>query len=204
MDPRVEKVLKLPNKQKVGILVAVALVELVALLYFLYLPKHNLLIELKEKHQRLQAEVDEKTRIAQTLPKLQKEYDQLNKELEMALSELPNSKEIPSLLTSITTSGKNSGLDFLVFKPKPEIIKEFYAEVPVDITVYGSFHSVANFFSAVGSLPRIVNITNVNFSDVKPVNNRIMTKVTCLATTFRFLGKEETVNDSKNKDKKKK
>ncbi len=202
MDPRIEKVLKLPNKQKVGILVAVALVELVALLYFLYLPKHNLLMELKEKHQRLQAEVVEKTKTVQTLPKLQTEYDLLNKELELALTELPNSKEIPSLLTSITTSGKASGLDFLVFKPKPEVVKEFYAEVPVDITVYGSFHSVANFFSTVGNLPRIVNITNVNFTDVKLVNNRIMTKVTCLATTFRFLGKEEAVNDNKNTKKK--
>lgn len=203
MDPKVEQLLKLPNKQKIAILVAVLLVEAAALGYFLYWPKHLMLNDLKAQQQKLQADVEEKTRIANNLPKIQKEYNELNLELAKALTELPNSKEIPSLLTSITTTGEKAGLDFLVFKPKPEVIKDFYAEVPVDITVYGSYHSVANFFAAVANLPRIVNITNVDFADVKGVNNRMMTKVNCLATTFRFLGKEE-IKDDKNKNKTKK
>jgi type IV pilus assembly protein PilO len=132
------------------------------------------------------------------LPRLQKEYEQLNVELAQALTELPNSKEIPSLLTSITSLGKNAGLDFLIFKPKGEVLKDFYAEVPVDIVVSGSYFSVANFFAAVSNLPRIVNITNVAFSDIKSVNNRMMTKVTCLATTFRFLDKKEIKDDKKS------
>ena len=113
---------------------------------------------------------------------------------------MPNSKEIPSLLTSITTTGKSSGLDFLTFRPKPEVAKDFYADVPVDIVVAGSFFSVANFFAAIANMPRIVNITNVAFSDIKSVNNRMMTKVTCLATTFRFLDKKE-IKDDKSKKK---
>ncbi len=202
MDPRVEKVLKLPNKQKIVILVAVLLVEALALVWFLYLPKQKMLTELRTQHAKLQAEVEEKTRIANNLPKIQKEYNELNLELEKALTELPNSKEIPSLLTSITATGKNAGLDFLVFRPKPEVKKDFYAEVPVDITVAGSYYSVANFFAAVANLPRIVNISNVDFTEVKNVNNRMMTKVNCLATTFRFLGKEEINNDTKTPAKK--
>lgn len=201
MDPRVEQLLKLPNKQKIAILVAVVLIEATALVYFLYLPKHKMLTELKAQHQQLQAEVDENTKIANNLPKIQKEYNDLNFELEKALTELPNSKEIPSLLTSITATGKNAGLDFLVFRPRAEVVKDFYAEVPVDITISGSYFSVANFFAAVANLPRIVNITNVDFAEVRSVNNRMMTRVNCLATTFRFLGKEEIKND-KNKSKK--
>lgn len=201
MDPRVDKILKLPNKQKIGILVAILVIEAIALTYFLYLPKHKVLIDLKAQHQTLQAEVEEKTKIANNLPKIQKEYNDLNVELEKALTELPNSKEIPSLLTSITATGKSAGLDFLVFRPKPEVVKDFYADVPVDITVYGSYYSVANFFAAVANLPRIVNIASVDFVEVKNVNNRMMAKVNCLATTFRFLGKEEIKND-KNKPKK--
>lgn len=201
MDPSVEKILKLPNKQKIGILIAVLVFEAVALMYFLYLPKRKVLIDLKAQHQTLQAEVEEKTKIANNLPKIQKEYNDLNIELEKALTELPNSKEIPSLLTSITATGKNAGLDFLVFRPRAEVVKDFYADVPVDITVSGSYYSVANFFAAVANLPRIVNITNVDFVEVKSVNNRMMAKVNCLATTFRFLGKEEIKND-KNKPKK--
>jgi type IV pilus assembly protein PilO len=195
MDPQVEKILKLPTKQKILILVLVVIIEAAALIWFLYLPKHKELTGLKVEVARLQAEIEEKTRIANNLPRLQKEYDQLNIELDQALTELPNSKEIPTLLSSITTVGKGAGLDFLVFKPKPEVPKDFYAEVPVDITVSGSYFSVANFFAAVANLPRIVNISNVAFSDIKNVNNRMMMKVTCLATTFRFLDKKEIKDD---------
>ena len=197
MDPQVEKILKLPTKQKVLILVLFSIIEASALVWFLYMPKHKELIELKVQLSKLQGEIDEKTRIANNLPKLKAEYEQLNRELALALTELPNSKEIPSLLTSITANGKNAGLDFLVFRPKVEVPKDFYAEVPVDIVVSGSYYSVANFFAAVANLPRIVNITNVSFSDIKNVNNRMLTKVTCLATTFRFLDKKEIKDDKK-------
>lgn len=201
MNPQIEKILKLPNKQKIAILVAVLLIEAAALVYFLYLPKHQALNELRQKHTELQADVQKKTQIANNLPKIQREFEQLQQELAKALTELPNSREIPSLLTGITATGKNAGLDFLVFKPRPEVKKDFYAEVPVDITIAGSYYSVANFFAAVANLPRIVNITNVDFAEVKNVNNRMMTKVNCLATTFRFLGKEEITDDKKPKKK---
>ena len=197
MDPNVEKILKLPAKQKIMILVLVSIIEAAALVWFLYLPKHKEFEGLKAELTKLQDDINKKTLIANNLPKLQIEYDQLNQELAQALTELPNSKEIPSLLTSITTLGKNSGLDFLTFRPKGEIPKDFYADVPVDIIVSGSYFSVANFFAAVANLPRIVNITNVAFSDIKSVNNRMMTKVTCLATTFRFLDKKEIKDDKK-------
>lgn len=195
MDPQVEKILKLPTKQKIMLLVLVVFIEAAALVWFLYLPKYKELTGLKTELTTLQSEIDDKTRIVNNLPRLQKEFDQLNLELAQALTELPNSKEIPSLLTSITTIGKNAGLDFLVFKPKAEVPKDFYAEVPVDITVSGSYFSVANFFAAVADLPRIVNISSVAFSDIKNINNRMMTKVTCLATTFRFLDKKEIKDD---------
>jgi type IV pilus assembly protein PilO len=202
MNPQVEKILKLPKKQKILLLVLVVVIEAAALVWFLYLPKYEELTGLKVELAKLQSEIDEKTRIVTNLPRLQREFDQLNIELAQALTELPNSKEIPSLLTSITTVGKNAGLDFLVFKPRGEVVKDFYAEVPVDITVSGSYFSVANFFAAVANLPRIVNISSVVFSDIKNVNNRMMTKVTCLATTFRFLDKKEIKDDKKTAPKK--
>lgn len=201
MDPQVEKILKLPTKQKIIIFAIVLVLEAAALVWFMYMPKYREHAGLKTELSKLQNEIDEKTRVVANLPKLQQEYDQLNQELAQALTELPNSKEIPSLLTSITALGKNAGLDFLVFRPKGESVKDFYAEVPVDITVSGSFYSVANFFAAVSNLPRIVNISNVAFADIKTMNNRVMTKVNCLATTFRFLDKKEMKDDAKTAKK---
>ena len=149
MDPKVEKLLKLPFKQRIAILAVFVIVEAAALVYFFYWPKYTELTQLRSELDKLQSEITEKNRIANNLPKLQIEFNQLNKELEQALTELPNSKEIPTLLTSITSLGKNAGLDFLTFRPRGETAKDFYAEVPVDIVVGGSYYSVANFFASV-------------------------------------------------------
>jgi len=197
MHPEIEKVLKLPLKQKIIIFVLVLIVEAGLMIWFLWYPKYKEHQSLVAELTKLQNDINDKKRIVANLPKLQREYDELNLSLERALTELPNTKEIPSLLTSITTLGKNAGLDFMLFRPKAEVPKDFYAEVPVDIAISGSYYSVANFFAAVAGLPRIVNISNVVFSDIKSANGRVMTKVTCQATTFRFRDKEEIKNDKK-------
>ena len=128
MDPQIEKILKLPTKQKIAIFVVIMLIEAAALVWFMWYPKYQEHQTLVAELNKLQTEIDDKNRIVANLPRLQAEYDQLNRELDLALTELPNSKEIPSLLTSITTLGKGAGLDFLVFRPKGEVVKDFYAE----------------------------------------------------------------------------
>jgi type IV pilus assembly protein PilO len=201
MNPSIEKILKLPKAQKVLILVAAVALEGVVFYFPLYGPALEKHKGLQAKLRAVQEEVRKDREIANNLPKYQANYESLKKDLEQALTELPEQKEIPSLLISITHAGKVAGLDFLVFKPKPEVIKDFYAEVPVDITVWGSFAQVGNFFNGVGKLPRIVNINEVIIADVKPDGNRIAVKVTCTATTFRFVSKEEA---AKKKEVKKK
>src|SRR5690349_9197605 len=191
MDPNLEKILKLPTKQKAALL-GLVLVAIVAAFFFVLLqPKMKELKELQTKLDGLRSQVQETRKVANNLPKYKAEFESLQKELDSALTELPNQKEIPSLLTSITSAGKGAGLDFLVFRPKPDQRKDFYAEVPVDIVVSGPFVGVANFFVAVGNLSRIVNINNVSFSDIKSERGRTTTKVPCQAVTFRFLDKKE-------------
>ncbi len=199
MDKNIEKILKLPTKQKVIILVAVCILEGAGLFYALHLPKMKEYKALQVKLTGLRGQITENKRIADNLPKYKNDYEQLKKDLESALTELPNQKEIPSLLTSITSAGKAAGLDFLTFRPKPEEPKDFYSVVPVDISVSGTFLGVGNFFIAVGNLPRIVNINNVNFAEIKNVGGKMMVKVNCLATTFRFLDKKETKDEKKGK-----
>ena len=199
MDPRVEKVFKLPVKQKLLILLAILILAGVGFYFGIFSPRQEEFTQLKVKLAGLQNEVTEKQRIANNLPQLKREFEELKQELQNALTELPNQKEIPTLLTSITTAGKAAGLDFLIFRPKAEEPKDFYASVPVDISVAGTFFEVANFFVSVGSLPRIVNISNVSFADIRESSGRNMVRVNCLATTFRFLDKKEIPNDAKKK-----
>jgi len=199
MDPNIEKVLKLPTNQKIALVALIFLALGAVFFYVLFQPKMKELDSLQKKQAELSKQIQENKRIADNLPKFKKEYEQLKVDLDNALTELPNQKEIPSLLTSITSKGKDAGLEFLVFRPKPEEPKDFYSAVPVDISIYGSFYNVANFFVAISSLPRIVNITNVNIADIKSVGGRMVLKVNCLATTFRFLDKKETKDDKKGK-----
>ena len=202
MHPQVEKIINLPMKQKIAALLLL-LIALGAGFYFgLEQPKLQELQTVQGKLDKVRADVAEARRFANNLPKFKAEFEGLKRDLENALTELPNSKEIPSLLTSITSAGKSAGLDFLTFKPNSEVMKEFYAEVPVEIVVSGPFLGIANFFVAVGNLPRIVNISNVAFSDIRNDRGRNLVKVRCKATTFRFLDKSEIKGPTDDKKKK--
>jgi type IV pilus assembly protein PilO len=198
MDTKhLDKVLKLPLKQRLALLVIVLLLEGAGLFFGLVQPKLKQLQEVQKKLDDIHTKVEESRRIAMNIGKYRNDYDQLKKDLDAALTELPNQKEIPSLLTSISSAGKGAGLDFLMFRPLAEEPKDFYAVVPVDIAVSGSFYNVANFFVSVSNLPRIVNIKNVVVSEIREEQGRSKLKINCLATTFRFLEKKETSDGKK-------
>ena len=199
MDLNKETILKLPNSQKIALALFIFVALGAGFFYLLFQPKMKQLSALKLKQAELSKQIQESKRIADNLPKFKRDFEQLKVDLDKALTELPNQKEIPTLLTSITSKGKDAGLDFLVFKPRAEVPKDFYSEVPVDISIYGSFYNVANFFVAVSSLPRIVNITNVTVADIRNVGGRMLLRVNCLATTFRFLDKKVTKDEKKGK-----
>ncbi len=128
------------------------------------------------------------------------EAELLEKEIKFkeVLQQLPDQKEIPSLLTNISNAGKESGLEFLVFRPKPEIPKEFYAEIPVDICVSGSYHNVAMFFDKISKLPRIICITDLSMGETKALEQEIILKTKGVVTTYRYV---ETPPDKPKKKK---
>jgi type IV pilus assembly protein PilO len=187
LNPKVEKLLKLPAYQRLMILLG-ALALIVGLLaYLFYLPLQEEYGRLKTQNATLQVKVEEDTRIASNLPVFKAEYQKMELQLESALAELPNDREIPTLLTSIASMAKDNGLEVLRFKPGKENPKGFYAEVPVELKLVGSFHQVAMFYQAVSNLSRIVNIGNLNLAVSSGKSNENLLSVECLATTFRFL-----------------
>lgn len=187
MNPRVEKLLKLPAYQRGLILGVVLLIIIGGFVYFLYLPKHEEYRQLLETGATLQAKLEQDRRIASDLPKFEAEYQRMQQQLEEALTQLPNEKEIPTLLTNIASLAKDQGLEVLRFKPGGEVPKGFYAEVPVELKLSGSFHQVALFFQSVGELSRIVNMGNLTMGNAKATDGRTTLTVDCLATTFRFI-----------------
>lgn len=113
------------------------------------------------------------------------------KELELAFSklkrQLPRESEVAELLVDISQTGLASGLEFELFKPQPEIPKEFYAELPIHLRVTGDYHEFGHFVSGVAALPRIVTLHNIKI-EPRP-NNKLVMNAT--AKTYRYLEEEE-------------
>ncbi|MCL1926744.1 MAG: type 4a pilus biogenesis protein PilO, partial [Syntrophorhabdaceae bacterium] len=149
----------------------------------------------------LQAKINEHKTITQDLEAYREEVQQLDAQLTLLLEQLPNSAEIPSLLKNISDLGKEAGLDFLKFAPAKEVLKGFYAEIPVAITVSGDYHSFAQFADQVSKYPRIVNLLNIDFTGPKAARGGfVRSTVSCTATTYRFV--EEPVGQAINPNEK--
>jgi type IV pilus assembly protein PilO len=130
--------------------------------------------------------------IAMRLDNLRARLTTLDETLKVAVTLLPETREIPELLTQISQLGLNSGLEFRLFKPEPEKQADFYAEVPVSLTILGRFHELARFFNHLSKLSRIVNVTDIKIAPLKGKEDSSALSTTCLLTTFRFLEPRET------------
>ena len=178
---------KLPQSQRIALLAAIAAAVVGSYIYLFYLPARATLERLGAQQLELQRKLSEVSSVAANLPAFQARLTELDVELKTALRQLPNSKELPGLLTDISSRGKNAGLEFKAFRPKDEVPREFYAEVPIEIEFNGGFHEIARFFDALSKLPRIVNVADlqVDIDKETPLGTRL--KVKGNATTFRFL-----------------
>ena len=191
MKELLDRILDLPRQQKIGILAGL-IVAILLLDYFLfYSPRSDEISKLTQEVESQRNERDKKKKEAANIPKLKEQMARLDGRLKEAVAQLPDRKEIPDLLSSISNKVKESGLDILIFRPRAENIQEFYAEIPVDIVVRGGFHNVATFFDEVGRFNRLVNIANIELRNPKANEDQVIMEVSTIATTFRFLDEAE-------------
>jgi len=196
-----DNLLERSGKQKLGILI-VTIILLAALHYsFLYSPRADELAKLSDSVEIAQNEKMVKTQKSANLLRLRKDLQQLDADLRKAVAQLPDKREIPDLLSGISAKARQVGLDVLLFRPRPEAFQEFYAEVPVDITVKGSFHNTVSFFDEVGRLDRLVNIDNIGFKNPTANGDTIVLETTSVATAFRFLDDAERKKVAEDKAK---
>lgn len=106
------------------------------------------------------------------------------------LRQLPSRNEVADLLTDISQTGLSSGLKFELFKPKPEIPADFYAELPIEIRVRGNYHEFGNFVGGLASLPRIVTLHDFKiYNEQREKGNELIMEAT--AKTYRYLDEKE-------------
>jgi type IV pilus assembly protein PilO len=185
------QILSLPRQQKVGILGGLILFLLILGYFYVYLPGDDKLAKLAEELGSVRADRDKKRALSANLFKLQKDLQEWDSKLKTAVAQLPDRKEIPDLLSSLSTKARESGLEILLFRPRAENFQEFYAEIPVDIVVRGGFFNAVTFFDEVGKLNRLVNIDNIDLKNPKVGSEPVVLDISTLATTYRFLDDAE-------------
>ena len=198
-----DSILKLPTPKKVLILVAILVAIAGLYLYALIIPIQDELKVAKRELSKLEQELNNSKAIARELPKFKEQVGRLNEELKNALTQLPNEKEIPEILKTISSLGKESGLEFTLFRPKPEAPQQFYANVPIELVALGNYHNVGIFFDKVSKLPRIINVIDFNMARAKNIIGKgdpeLLLKTSCMINTYRFIEKKSEEKKSEKK-----
>lgn len=182
---------------------------------------------LENKLEEVQRQVKEKEKSALQFNKYKADVAALTDSYKVALQKLPDQREIPGLFHSVAQSGKDAGIEFLLFEPKAAIPKAldkpsakeepkagalfksadskkppqkepeiFYEEIPVNVTVIGTFQNIVYFFEKVAKLPRIVNISDISMGDRKDVKGKgYVINTACTIKTYMFVDKKESVSE---------
>nr|KXH70498.1 MAG: hypothetical protein AM324_09990 [Candidatus Thorarchaeota archaeon SMTZ1-83] len=144
------------------IILVVVVVALVVVYYrFVWTPASRKLADRRDVYHKVSTELRKTEVVAANLERVQRRYEVLTERWEKAKVMLPKEKEVPSLLEGITTAGMKSGIKFDLFEPQATLPRGIYSEFPINVGVTGDFHDMAKFLSAIGNLPRIVNIADI-------------------------------------------
>jgi len=138
--------------------------------------------------QKLEDDLIQKQAIANNLGEYRRQKEILEQRLQEALTELPDDANIDDLLMQLNETGVRAGLMLSSVEPGTEQ-KEgtFYSKIPVKLQMIGNYHEIAAFFDLVGKLKRIVNISDISLKNPEKRGDKVVLKVDCLATTFRFV-----------------
>jgi type IV pilus assembly protein PilO len=194
----------LRQKPLIKVLFLVVVLGLIVGIYWqvFYRPVQEEISAIEPQLNQLKEELASKKEIVKGKARYQAELEQTRVKLQLALKQLPDKSEIPTLLENISSLGTAAGLQFKLFKPMPEVAKNFYADIPVDIQVEGTYRDIVTFFDSVSKMPRIVNIMNITMATPKkgPMGGTIIT-TNCNAVTYKFIESKAPAAEDKSKKK---
>jgi type IV pilus assembly protein PilO len=145
---------------------------------------------------------DYRSKMAQAinLEALEAQQQQVNRYVERLEKQLPSKAEMAALLSDINQAGLGRGLQFELFKPGQVAVRDYYAELPIDIKVTGSYHAIGEFAADMAKMPRIVTLNNLSLSTGKDGTLAL----DAVAKTFRYLDQDELDQQAQERKKKKK
>jgi type IV pilus assembly protein PilO len=189
-DEQLEKLGKIPRIARMGAVVGILLGAVAGYYFLSYQETAARLTQQRGQAQELQRKLTNVRAVANNVPEFEQEVAMLERELELALKQLPDRKQFEDLLQDITTAGKKVGVTLKSIERSTEIEHDFYAEVPFSLVLEGSYHNIAMFFERVAKLPRIVNVGAMTMKVTEQDGSQAILKVEGNATTFRFLSSD--------------
>jgi len=203
MNELLDRILDMPVRQRVLLLVAIVFLVFGGYAYLIYWPRGDEIADKEQTVEQLRQDRDRKAALVANLAQAKQEVADLNAALKQAIAQLPDTKEIPDLLSGISAVARDAGLEIQQFKQKPEVYQDFYAEVPVEILVRGAYWQVESFLQRVSGLTRIVNVSDIGIKAPTLIeSDPVKLQTSCAATTFRFLDEEERARIAKEREKK--
>ena len=152
----------------------------------------------QQKETKLKGEYVNKKKQAINLDLHRQQLREIDTQFGALLKQLPNKSQMDALLVDINQAGLGRGLQFELFKPAAsEMRREFYAELPIDVRVTGTYHDMGAFASDVGQLSRIVTLRDVSIVAGK---DGTLT-MDAIARTFRYLDDDEIAEQRKSAKK---
>jgi type IV pilus assembly protein PilO len=184
---------KLPPYVQTILSVSPAVIIIIVVVFLLILPKQKEIKAFDSKIALQENEIARSQSKVGMLPQLILENEKLRKKLTELQQQLPEEKEVSSLLKQVSDLGIKSGLKILFWKPEQKRIHPsgIVYEIPVKVELLGSYHDLGYFFSSLTKLNRIVNLSNIKLSDPRPEKENAIIKVSFTATTFSAIPEEE-------------
>jgi type IV pilus assembly protein PilO len=178
---------------KVTVLLGLFLTIIVAGWWFVWNDQLTELDTKQREEESLKQQFLEKKRQAVNLELYTQQLADIDRSFGALLKQLPNKSEIEALLIEVNQAGLGRGLQFELFRPAQEQIKDFYAELPIAVKINGTYHDFGAFAADIAKLPRIVTLNNLS---IAPLKDGVLT-MDATTKTFRYLDEEEIARQKK-------
>ena len=176
-----------PLAPRLAVMVGLLVATLGAFWWFDWQEQADTLAQREQEEIQLRESWVSKKKLAVNLDEHRRQLTEIDIQFGALLKQLPNRAEMDSLLSDINQAGLGRGLQFELFKPGSNVVKEFYAEMPIDIRVTGAYHELGEFVSDVARMPRIVTLNNIAINADKDGRLKLEAK----AITYRYLDEGE-------------
>jgi type IV pilus assembly protein PilO len=181
-----QKLDRLPAAGRYGLLAAVALAVVGLYLLMFFGGDQAALRTMQNKRAKVEQQIQAAKAVANNLESFKRKREELQAQLKAALEKLPESSDLPALLTNITGLGKKSGLEIQTFRQGKKIDRGFYSEQQIQLEFSGPYHDIGLFFDRIASLSRIVNLSDLTFTVEGETGETPILKVKGIAATFYF------------------